>query len=43
MRKRNQFGETVEGYSIPLLNEREIRVGLGVIPSLDYKKQFHSI
>jgi hypothetical protein len=25
MNKAKQFGETVEGYNIPVLNEREIR------------------
>ncbi len=31
MRKGNQFGETVEGYSIPVLNEREIRAAAGIL------------
>jgi hypothetical protein len=26
-----QFGENVEGYSIPVLNEREIRGGAGIL------------
>jgi len=26
-----QFGETVEGYSIPVLNEREIRAAAGIL------------
>jgi len=31
MKKGNQFGETVEGYSIPVLNEREIRASAGIL------------
>ena len=31
MRKINQFGETVEGYTIPVLNEREIRAAAGIL------------
>jgi hypothetical protein len=31
MRKANQFGEIVEGYSIPVLNEREIRAAAGIL------------
>ena len=31
MKKSNQFGETVEGYSIPVLNEREIRAAAGIL------------
>jgi hypothetical protein len=31
MRKANQFGETVEGYNIPVLNEREIRASAGIL------------
>jgi hypothetical protein len=31
MRKGKQFGETVEGYSIPVLNEREIRAAAGIL------------
>ncbi|MFT3843970.1 MAG: DUF4395 domain-containing protein [Lacibacter sp.] len=31
MNKQNQFGETVEGYSIPVLNEREIRAAAGIL------------
>lgn len=31
MTKRNQFGETVEGYAIPVLNEREIRAAAGIL------------
>jgi len=26
-----QFGKTVEGYSIPVLNEREIRAAAGIL------------
>ena len=26
-----QFGENVEGYNIPVLNEREIRAGAGIL------------
>lgn len=29
--KMKQFGETVEGYSIPVLNEREIRAAAGIL------------
>jgi len=28
---KRQFGETVEGYSIPVLNEREIRAAAGIL------------
>lgn len=28
---RRQFGETVEGYNIPVLNEREIRAAAGIV------------
>ncbi len=28
---KKQFGETVEGYSIPVLNEREIRAAAGIL------------
>lgn len=28
---KNQFGETVEGYNIPVLNEREIRAAAGIL------------
>ena len=31
MSKIFQFGEKVEGYSIPVLNEREIRAGAGIL------------
>jgi len=31
MGKISQFGETVEGYSIPVLNEREIRAAAGIL------------
>ena len=31
MRKAKQFGETVEGYNIPVLNEREIRASAGIL------------
>ena len=31
MRKANQFGETVVGYSVPVLNEREIRASAGIL------------
>lgn len=31
MRKARQFGETVEGYNIPVLNEREIRASAGIL------------
>ena len=31
MSKIFQFGETVEGYDIPVLNEREIRAGAGIL------------
>jgi len=31
MKNRNQFGETVEGYNIPVLNEREIRAAAGIL------------
>ncbi len=31
MNKKNQFGETVEGYNIPVLNEREIRAAAGIL------------
>ena len=31
MKKANQFGETVDGYSIPVLNEREIRAAAGIL------------
>jgi len=31
MSKTFQFGETVEGYSIPVLNEREIRAAAGIL------------
>jgi len=31
MKKIIQFGENVEGYNIPVLNEREIRAGAGIL------------
>jgi len=31
MKKDIQFGETVEGYNIPVLNEREIRAAAGIL------------
>ena len=31
MKKTKQFGETVEGYNIPVLNEREIRASAGIL------------
>jgi hypothetical protein len=31
MKKSTQFGETVEGYNIPVLNEREIRASAGIL------------
>jgi hypothetical protein len=31
MKKVKQFGETVEGYTIPVLNEREIRASAGIL------------
>ncbi len=31
MKKVFQFGEQVDGYSIPVLNEREIRAGAGIL------------
>ena len=31
MKKIAQFGETVEGYNIPVLNEREIRASAGIL------------
>ncbi|MRS02513.1 DUF4395 domain-containing protein, partial [bacterium] len=31
MNKARQFGETVEGYNIPVLNEREIRASAGIL------------
>lgn len=31
MRRTKQFGETVVGYSIPVLNEREIRAAAGIL------------
>jgi hypothetical protein len=31
MKKVMQFGETVEGYNIPVLNEREIRASAGIL------------
>ena len=31
MNKAKQFGETVEGYNIPVLNEREIRASAGIL------------
>jgi len=31
MNKAKQFGKTVEGYNIPVLNEREIRASAGIL------------
>jgi len=31
MNRENQFGETVKGYNIPVLNEREIRAASGIL------------
>ena len=31
MKRVTQFGETVEGYNIPVLNEREIRASAGIL------------
>lgn len=31
MKRVKQFGETVEGYNIPVLNEREIRASAGIL------------
>jgi Domain of unknown function (DUF4395) len=31
MKNQRQFGETVEGYDIPVLNEREIRASAGIL------------
>ncbi len=31
MKKVNQFGELVEGYNIPVLNEREVRAAAGIL------------
>ena len=31
MNKTKQFGETVEGYNIPVLNERELRASAGIL------------
>lgn len=31
MKKTTKFGETVEGYNIPVLNEREIRAAAGIL------------
>ena len=31
MKKRIQFGEQVEGYDMPVLNEREIRAAAGIL------------
>jgi hypothetical protein len=31
MKKSKQFGESVEGYAIPVLNEREIRASAGIL------------
>jgi hypothetical protein len=36
MKKIIQFGETVEGYNIPVLNEREIRAAAGILFLLMY-------
>lgn len=31
MKSKNTFGETVEGYNVPVLNEREIRASAGIL------------
>jgi len=31
MNNKHQFGETVEGYTIPVLNEREVRAAAGIL------------
>ncbi len=31
MKKSTRFGETVPGYNIPVLNEREIRASAGIL------------
>ncbi len=31
MSKTIQFGEIVEGYNIPVLNEREVRASAGIL------------
>jgi len=31
MKNKKQFGETVSGYTIPVLNEREMRAGAGIL------------
>jgi len=31
MKKNTRFGETVEGYTIPVLNEREVRAAAGIL------------
>lgn len=31
MKRENQFGETVQNYNIPVLNEREIRAAAGIL------------
>ena len=31
MKKVKKFGETVEGFNIPVLNEREIRASAGIL------------
>lgn len=31
MKKSGQFGEIVEGYTIPVFNEREIRAAAGIL------------
>ena len=31
MKRVKQFGETIEGYNIPVLNEREIRASAGIL------------
>ena len=38
MNKVLRFGETVEGYNIPKLNDREIRTTAGMLLNFDYKK-----
>jgi hypothetical protein len=40
MKKMIQFGEKVEGYSIPVLNEREIRAAAGILFALMFTAIF---
>ena len=41
MNKAKQFGETVEGYNIPVLNEREIRASAGILYFFTATAKFH--